>query len=146
MARTPDFSHEAKLDHEKLVEVLDYNAETGMARWKKRPKEHFRDHHTWYQWNDRFAGRVAGGYTYKLNYTISVFGQHYRAERLFVFYVTQRWPSDVSFKNGDKTDFRYENLKATFPHPTRVRLHTPRPNVEWGKIHYFTKRARERAT
>lgn len=134
MARTPDYSHEAKLDHEMLVQRLDYNETTGVWRWKKRPPEDFRDPGACFTWNHTYANSEAGSYGYRGQVIINLFKTVYRAERLAVFYVTGRWPKDVTLKNGVKNDLRYRNLVATFEPTPRVRL--SQPAQPFGRIHY----------
>lgn len=45
---------------EYLDECLDYNKDTGVFTWKKRPVSHFVSDHGYAVWNARYAGKIAG--------------------------------------------------------------------------------------
>lgn len=87
--------------HEQIRSVLDYNPATGEFRWKVRPARNVK------------VGDVAGsfngtknGYRY-----IRLNKEDITESRLAWFYMTGEWPERrVRFKNGDKTDCRFENL------------------------------------
>lgn len=85
---------------EKLREVLDYNPATGVFVWKISPARNVR------------AGSVAGGSAGKAGYRyVKVFGIEVTTSRLAWFYMTGEWPERrVRFKNGDRSDARFENL------------------------------------
>lgn len=45
---------------EYLKQCLDYNPDTGVFTWKKRPIEHFKSSRGLNIWNAKYAGRLAG--------------------------------------------------------------------------------------
>jgi hypothetical protein len=95
--KTPTFNHT------QLCEILDYDAETGVFRWKISPARNVK------------VGAVAGskndsrGYSY-----IKVLGFEVTTSRLAWFYVTEEWPrTRVQFKNRNPLDARFENLSLS---------------------------------
>ncbi len=88
---------DAGLDLQVLRSLLDYNASTGIFRWKHR----------------RLAGKVAGCTTSNNGYiAIYVCGRLYLAHRLAWFYVNGEWPSRyLDHQNGVKTDNRFCNIR-----------------------------------
>lgn len=94
------------LTQERLMQLLDYNKETGEFRWKV-PAGRF----------GRIpVGSVAGyihgeGYRY-----LTIDGGQHRAARLAVLYVTGAWPKyQVDHINQDVADDRWENLREATP-------------------------------
>lgn len=88
------------LTAERLREVLAYDPETGIFRWKvSRP-------------NGVKPGNIAGtshkdGYRY-----IKVLGSNWKAHRLAWLYVYGEWPKDViDHINGESSDNRIANLR-----------------------------------
>lgn len=86
------------LAHDRLLEVLDYDPETGLFHWKSA--------HQSVQVGDE-AGYLDDGYV-----KISVDGRTYKAQRLAWFYVTGEWPEyDTDHKNTNRSDNRFDNLR-----------------------------------
>lgn len=86
--------------HEQLLEVLNYDEQTGVFKWKIKPARNIK------------IGAVAGakndsrGYSY-----VKVFGFEITTSRLAWFYVTKEWPrTRVQFKNRNPLDARFDNL------------------------------------
>lgn len=90
---------------DRLKAALDYDAVTGVFRWRERP----------YRNSKRKAGDVAGskkvnqnGRNYRV---ISIDGRAYQASQLAFFYVHGRWArGQVGQRNGVHDDLRAENL------------------------------------
>ena len=90
------------LTQERVMQVLDYNKETGEFRWRVPAGRYGRIP----------VGSIAGsinkeGYRY-----IHVDGGFYRASRLAWLYVTGEWPEhQVDHQNVNPGDDRWENLR-----------------------------------
>jgi hypothetical protein len=87
------------LTAERVRELLDYNPETGIFRWRATgPGRRL----------DGVAGRIDGnGYL-----GIGIDRERFYAHRLVFLYVCGRWPNgDVDHINGQRADNRLENLR-----------------------------------
>lgn len=105
------------ITQERLKELLDYDSDTGVFTWKKRPVEMFS--HCKYPegicttWNKRFAGSHPGtndadGYLiFRVDYKI------YKAHRLAWLYVYGDLPDcDIDHKDRDRSNNRIGNLRV----------------------------------
>jgi len=87
------------LDHQYLLDILNYNPETGIFTWAKpRPKVR--------------VGQVAG-YTHRKGYlAIEINGQGHSAHRLAWFYMTGEMPDGyIDHINRIRSDNRFSNLR-----------------------------------
>lgn len=101
----------------RLKELLNYDPETGVFRWRLS------------RGGKALKGTVAGtldkdGYT-----TIHIGGRRYRAGRLAFFYVNGKWPSaDVDHEDTDRSNDIFVNLRPA----TRSQNHANRRVVRCG--------------
>jgi hypothetical protein len=99
---------ESKLTHERLLEVLTYDPETGEFRWRidRRTGRHG-------QFLLVRAGDIAGGPNHGAGYwQFYIDGENYLAHRVAWFYVTGIWPNgQVDHRNGIRPDNRWDNLR-----------------------------------
>ncbi|QOZ26170.1 HNH endonuclease [Bradyrhizobium sp. CCBAU 51753] len=93
-----------ELTQSDLRDVLDYDPDTGIFRWRVSPTNRVK------------AGAVAG-WRHKEGYReIRIAGRNYLASRLAIFYVTGEWPAElIKYRNGVRDDDRFANLyQATY--------------------------------
>jgi hypothetical protein len=110
------------LTRERLLEVLEYDPETGEWRWRVARRGHR-------------EGAVAG-FIHEDGYRqIMIDGRNYVSSRLAVFYTTGEWPTDqVDHKDRDPSNDRWLNLRpatqsqnnANTIRPRRVHPELPR--------------------
>jgi len=95
-------------------DLLDYNPETGVFRWKFRDRKWFEsvNDRFWKIWNNRFAGKLAGSFDKKGYWVVVIFHKHYKAHRLAWLYVYGEWPQNhIDHINHQTDDNRLENLR-----------------------------------
>lgn len=96
-----------------LKECVEYNPNTGILFWKRRPLAHFQNAHRMKIFNTQFSGEKAGclrgnGYIYIHFSGIGAILAHRAIFKL----MTGRDPvHDVDHKNLDRADNRWENLR-----------------------------------
>jgi HNH endonuclease len=95
--RNPSKSN--SITRERVMELLDYDPETGIFRWKvhRRPQSP--------------PGTIAGWHSGKKAQRIELEGENYLAHRLAWFYVHGIWPEQIDHINGDRSDNRIANLR-----------------------------------
>jgi len=90
------------ISHERLLELVEYNPLTGLMTWKKPTTNRVK------------AGSRAGSVSGTGYWQIGLDGKVYLFHRVAWFYVTAAWPEKwIDHKNGDFTDNRFENLRAS---------------------------------
>lgn len=95
-----------------LRECFDYDPETGMLTWKRRPRRHFRNSVSeLLRWNKRWAGTVAGTQMTDGYVAVHVDGEMYKAPRIIWKMQTGETPKSLDHKNGDHADNRWDNLR-----------------------------------
>ena len=116
MVAPTDF--DSGLTAERLRELIHYNPETGVFRWKQA----------------RQGGRVganAGGKDSYRHIVITIDGCTYRARRLAWLYVYGEWPAiDVDHVDRDKSNIRISNLRLATPPPKVQRRSNNRSGVK----------------
>ena len=88
------------LTAKQLHQILHYNPETGVFRWKQCR-------------GGSVVGSVAGGVNDKGYIRINIDGRSYRASRLAWLYVMGEWPAHlVDHRDHDRSNNRWENLRV----------------------------------
>lgn len=89
------------ISHERLLELLSYNPETGDFTWKVTRSHNAR------------AGARTGRLDGRGYYQVCVDGKRYLAHRLAWFYVHREWPADqIDHINWNRSDNTLLNLRA----------------------------------
>lgn len=86
----------------RLRDLLEYEAETGVFRWRKSPTPRIK------------AGQIAGSPDREGYIRISIDRRLHKASRLAFLYQTGDWPrEEVDHRNGVAGDDRWSNLRET---------------------------------
>ena len=96
-----------------VASLLDYDAESGILLWKRRPIEIFPSKRVFSTWNSRFAGKPALNASLNGRHkTGTIFYRHFLAHRVVWCLCRGEWPKeDIDHINGDGMDNRIENLR-----------------------------------
>ena len=105
----------AKTSHitvEYVRSILDYDPETGIFTWKKKPRNQFKSDRDFNFWNSKYAGSVAGGKNSKGYIQIKIEKVIYKAHRIAILFTTGTIPNnDVDHIDGDKCNNKIKNLR-----------------------------------
>lgn len=86
---------------EEVRALLDYDPETGVFTWRRRPQP-----------RGPKVGTVAGCVSSNGYWQVRVLGRYYRAHRLAWLYVHGRWPpADLDHRDGDRLNNAIANLR-----------------------------------
>lgn len=101
---------------EYLRKVLDYDPDTGVLAWKRRPREMFKAERDCNVWNTRFAGKVAGNvHTHPSGYKsmqVALNDKDWIAHRIaFAIYHGREPKEQIDHLNRDSLDNRICNLR-----------------------------------
>jgi hypothetical protein len=91
-----------KLTHSRLLQVLHYDAETGVFTWKSVTNRRMK----------KMVGQPAGCLRPDGYLVVGIDGEAYLAHRLAWFWQTGKWPVDeIDHISGVKTENRFANLR-----------------------------------
>jgi len=100
---------------DRLSQLLDYDAETGLLAWRARPIEMFSPvngrtaSNCMAVWNAKYAGREAG--CRKIYIGIKIEGQFYVAHRVIWKMMTGMEPDEIDHIDRDKHNNKWANLR-----------------------------------
>lgn len=108
---------------ERLKEVLSYDPDTGLFRWKKSLS------------NRGPVGAIAGRVTQRGCIVIGIDTRPYKAHRLAFLYVNGEWPRNkVDHRDGDPTNNVWENLRDVTQKVNMENRRKPKSNNKSGLI------------
>lgn len=95
-----------------IRELVDYDPDTGIFRWKYRDRRYCASDGSHKGWNKKYAGKTCFNTVNAEEYHIGcIFGQNYYAHRVAWAYVTGQWPNgEIDHDNGIRSDNRFVNL------------------------------------
>jgi hypothetical protein len=109
------------LTHDRLLEVLSYDPETGKFHWLKRISIRIKK-----------VGSEAGSVTPSGYLEIGIDGENYQIHRLAWFYMTGEWPKlQVDHKDTNRQNNKWDNLREA-THGQNVQNSGPRKNNKSG--------------
>ncbi|QIG65803.1 HNH endonuclease [Ochrobactrum phage vB_OspM_OC] len=107
-----------ELTQEIVKELIDYDPETGICRWKERDAKWFDPNggnpldQRVKRWNTRHANAIAGNLCKLKGYRhIMIFAKNYKLHRIIWLWMTGEWPDRVDHINGIYNDNRWVNLR-----------------------------------
>ena len=140
-----------ELTAEVARDLLTYNPETGVLRWREREPKWFTSPGYCKTWNTKHAGREAGcvnkdkhGYWQSL---VGVFGKTYRTPRVVWLLVTGEWPEgDIDHEDQDSLNNAWHNLRDV-PHQDNIKNCSLSKNNKTGVVGviWYAKHSRWRA-
>jgi len=96
-----------------LRQLLDYNPDTGVMKWRIRPPELFKVPSLAKSWNRQYAGKETGRLNGEGYPQILIYDRPHRTHRIAWAISYGEWPSgDIDHINGMRTDNRLINLRV----------------------------------
>jgi hypothetical protein len=97
---------------EYLKACFSYNPLSGLLRWKKRPREHFKSDLAFHRFNALFADNHAGYKDDKGYISVYMDGKHLKAHRIIWMLVNGHYPKhQIDHINTIRSDNTIDNLR-----------------------------------
>jgi hypothetical protein len=145
----------AVVDATELRQLLDYDQDTGLLRWRERPEELFATKRAYRAWNARYAGGPAFTCQNPAGYlTGQLFGRWHAAHRVVWAWAHGVWPEhQIDHINRIRHDNRLVNLREvtnaenaknqSVPRSSRTGvLGVSRLSLNEGRYEYWSARIR----
>jgi HNH endonuclease len=124
----------SELTATRLQEVLHYDPETGVFRWRI----------SFGRWGKTLAGSIAGGPRGNGYHRIKIDGRSYSTHRLVWLWVKGEWPRDqIDHVNMDRADNRFANLREATASRNKANMRALPTNTSGAKGVYWFKRDRK---
>lgn len=108
----------SKLSQDYLLDIIDYDFNTGICTWKTRPRTDFQYSRQHKAWNNKHSGEQAGTINpSNCKVIVSLFGRGWYLDQLLTKMMTDREIPTIYHKNGCAADNTWENLSQ---HPQKT--------------------------
>lgn len=128
----PNLEKQATLTAEKLRQILSYDPDIGVFRWRSLPLK-----------QSHMLGTIAG-YRNKSNYgycSISIGNKRYYIHRLAWLYVTGEWPKNsIDHIDGDRHNNCFDNLRDVTSAVNSENRHYPQSGNKSGYVGAYFRR------
>jgi len=100
-----------KITQETLLDLIDYDKDTGFVYWKTRPLKYFENEKKRDWWNRKYAGKKVGAIGWDGYIHCNIFKRHFIVHRLIWVLVYGIEPNKIDHINGIRHDNRIANLR-----------------------------------
>ena len=94
-----------------IKKYLEYDEASGLLIWKQRDLETFKYKIMGENWNERYAGQIAGSIDSRGYVVLKINDKTYRAHRIIWAMVYGEWPDIIDHIDGNPTNNRLSNLR-----------------------------------
>lgn len=134
-AKKPRVTRRALPPIDAVRALLEYDPQTGIFTWKRRPRDFFKSDAMCENWNRRFSGKRAGAIDGKGYVIVSVCCKNYLLHRLaWLISYGETLPECIDHINGDKSDNRLVNLRKATHSQNKMNSPVRKDNVVTGVL------------